>query len=65
MWPSKLYKPPSYASKARSSNLKPVEETGKEEPIQGLQELARSMVALDDDKKDELFDLLLKREQDF
>ena len=64
-WPKKIDKPPPYPSKARTTALEPIKETGEEGPSD-LKELARSMSFLDDDKKDELFDLLLQgNEEDF
>jgi hypothetical protein len=63
-WQSTSVKPPPY-SKARSTNLKTIEETVEEDQPQDLKELARSMTTLNDDKKDELFNLLLEGEQDF
>ncbi|KAN0105372.1 hypothetical protein V8E52_011099 [Russula decolorans] len=62
-WPKKADKPPPYPSKARSTALDPVIKTkGETLDIKGL---VQSMSSLDDDKKDELFDLLLAGSKDF
>jgi hypothetical protein len=64
-WAKGPDKSPPYASKAHSTNAPtPVEET-EEEIDPNMKELARSMLLLNSDQKDEFFDLLLKGKEDF
>jgi hypothetical protein len=60
-WGKNKAKPPPYQAKARSTNAADqTRETG--EGPSNIQELARSMSTLDDNKRDQLFDLLLEGE---
>jgi hypothetical protein len=63
-WAKGPDKPPPYASKAHSTNVPtPVEET-EEEVDPKMKELARSMLLLTSDQKDEFSDLLLEGKED-
>jgi hypothetical protein len=64
-WAKEPNQPPPYTSKACSINaLTPIKET-EEETDPKMKELARSMLLLTSDQKDEFFDLFLEGKEDF